>query len=77
MDDGQNSMHNIMGKVDRFGQGFFAHHSHVFKVSIENPVRISMETLLSEALFELSWSQPQPLQDFPAIYQYYNGTRNG
>lgn len=70
MDDRHNSVNKIMGKVDRFGQGFFAHHSHVFKVSIENPVRISMEALASEALFELSWSKPQPVQDFPAIYQY-------
>lgn len=65
MDVGNDSGDDIIGEIDGFGLGFFRHDTHFLGIPEQEPVRISPETLLSQAFLQISWPKPSPIQDSP------------
>lgn len=52
------SRNNIMGENHGFRSGFPPRHARFSQISVEESVRIPTESLLPEALFDASWSEP-------------------
>lgn len=68
MNEGYGTRGHIAGKIHRRRHGFLTHFQVVLHVSIQEPVGVSSQSLLSQALLHLPWSHPHRIPHPPCTF---------